>query len=455
MKPMSAAGHWCRAPLRAGASSPRTGNRGRPATIGRFVAVIRVHPFSAIRPTASRAAEVACEPYDVVTTSEARSLSEGRPASFLRVVRSELELPDSTDPYSEPVYERARANLEAMLAQSILLRDAEPSFYVYRLSVDGRRQSGLVACMDVEDYRSGRIRIHERTRPDKEDDRVRHILATRTHAEPVLLAVRNAPAFAALLSADMNERPLYHFVARDGVTHTLWRARHRAEYIDAFQETPLVYVADGHHRSAAADRVAREVDEGRAPRGEGDEHRRFPAVIFPAEQLKILPYHRIVKDLADRTPDAFLEALRRTGDVTPTALQAPESRGSVCIYLARRETPGPGRGRWYLWSPDPRTLEGRGPVERLDVSVLQDLVLEPLLGIRDPRREARIGFVGGSAGPAELMRQVDAGTAAVAFSMFATAMDELLSVADAREIMPPKSTWFDPKLRSGLFAHRF
>lgn len=399
----------------------------------------------------------------MVTTAQARALAEGRPASFLRVVRSELELSDSNDPHADEVYARARTNLDALLAQGVLMRETEPSFYVYRLSVEGRRQAGLVACMDVEDYRAGRIRIHERTRPDKEDDRVRHILATRAHAEPVLLALQNAPGFASLLSADMNERPLYHFVARDGVTHTLWRSRLQAEYVDAFRESTVVYVADGHHRSAAADRVAREVDEGRAPRGEGEEHRRFPAVIFPAEQLVILPYHRLVKDLHGLTPAEFLEELRQRGSVTPTAASAPDQRGSVCVYLAQRSGQGAAgarggagaRGSWHLWRPDPKLLEGRDAVERLDVSILQELVLEPVLGIEDPRRDSRISFVGGSAGPAELMRQVDSGEAAVAFSMFATGMDELLAVADARQIMPPKSTWFDPKLRSGLFVHRF
>lgn len=398
---------------------------------------------------------MACEPYDVVTTAQARSLAEGRPASFLRVVRSELELPDSIDPYSSQVYERARENLEQLITQKVLLNEAEPSFYVYRLSVDGRRQSGLVACMDVDDYRAGRIRIHEKTRPDKEDDRVRHIVTTRAHAEPVLLAVRDAPSFASLLASDMNERPLHHFVARDGVTHSLWRSRHVAEYVDAFRETPIVYVADGHHRSAAADRVAREVDEGRAPKGQGEEHRRFPAVIFPAEQLVILPYHRLVKDLKGLSAAEFLDRLRQVGSVSPTAAPTPEARGAVCIYLAQRTASGPGRGAWFSWRPDPKRLEGRDAVGRLDVSILQDLVLDPVLGIKDPRRDARIGFVGGSAGPGELTRQVDAGEAEVAFSMFATAMDELLAVADANQIMPPKSTWFDPKLRSGLFVHRF
>lgn len=417
--------------------------------------MIHVHPFPALRPAASRAAEVACEPYDVVTTREARTLAEGRPASFLRVVRAELELEESVDPHSEQVYARSKQNLEQLQTQGVLLTEAEPSFYIYRLSVDGRRQAGLVACMDVEDYRSGRIRIHERTRPDKEDDRVRHMLTTRAHAEPVLLAARDAPSFASTLAADMNDRPLYHFVARDGVTHTLWRSSRVAEYIDAFRETPIVYVADGHHRSAAADRVAREVDEGRAPRGAGEEHRRFPAVIFPAEQLVILPYHRLVKDLNGLTPAVLLDRLRLVGTLTPTATPAPESRGSVCMYVAQRDAIGPGRGTWFIWRPDAKRLEGRDAVGRLDVSVLQDLVLDPILGIKDPRRDARIGFVGGSAGPGELTRQVDSGEAAVAFSMFATGMSELLAVADADQIMPPKSTWFDPKLRSGLFVHRF
>ena len=417
--------------------------------------MIRVHPFAAVRPTPSRAAEVACEPYDIVTTEEARKLAEGKPGSFLRVVRSEIELADSVDPHSDEVYARAGDNLEAFIRQGTLICDEKPGFYVYRLCAEGRRQAGLVACMDVEDYRTGRIRIHEKTRPDKEDDRVQHMLATRSHAEPVLLAVRDAPGFSSLLAADMNERPLYHFVARDGVTHTLWHAKHHAEYPDAFRDTTVVYVADGHHRSAGADRVAREVDEGRAPRGEGEQHRRFPAVIFPAEQLVILPYHRLVKDLGGLSAKEFLERLRACGTVAPTTNTSPDSRGGACIYLAQRPDAGSGRGTWFEWRPNPSSLEGRDAVARLDVSLLQDLVLEPILGIKDPRRDSRISFVGGSAGAAELMRQVDSGAAAVAFSMFATGMDELLAVADARQIMPPKSTWFDPKLRSGLFLHRF
>lgn len=426
-----------------------------PATLPGFRAVIRVHPFAAIRPASSRAAEVACEPYDIVTTAEARMLAEGKPASFLRVVRSELELPDSIDPHSDAVYERARSNLDRFLQQGTLIRDEKPGFYVYRLCAEGRRQAGLVACMDVDDYRTGRIRIHEKTRPDKEDDRVRHMLATRSHAEPVLLAVRDAPGFSSLLAADMNERPLYHFVARDGVTHTLWHAKHHAEYPDAFRDTTTVYVADGHHRSAGADRVAREVDEGRAPRSDGEEHRRFPAVIFSAEQLVILPYHRLVKDLAGMTTEAFLDRMRAVGTLSPTTNSAPDSRGSVCIYLAQRTDSGQGRGTWFHWRPNASAIEGRDAVARLDVSLLQDLVLAPILGIQDPRRDARLAFVGGSAGPMELMRQVDSGAVSVAFSMFATGMDELLAVADAKQIMPPKSTWFDPKLRSGLFLHRF
>ncbi|MFO0893827.1 MAG: DUF1015 family protein [Phycisphaerales bacterium] len=415
--------------------------------------MFRIHPFAAWRPPHHRVAEVACDPYDVISTAEARTLAEGKPASFLRVIRPELEMADDVDPHSAPVYERASRNFKAFIDQGVLQQDQTPGFYVYRLAKGGRRQAGLVACVDVDDYRRGIIRVHEKTRPDKEEDRVQHILATRSHAEPVYLAFRDDEAIVSMMMADMNERPLYHFLGGDGVTHTLWHARDPEAYRRAFARLPIVYVADGHHRSAAAERVAAAVEAGRAAPAADGSHAHFPAVLFPAGQLVILPYNRLVKDLNGLTPEAFLGRLAEVAQVVPTNHPEPGGPGRVCIYLSPR--PAQGKGRWHLIQFHPDARKGRDPVGRLDVSLLQDLVLAPILGIGDPRRDQRISFVGGSAGTGALVTAVDEGGAAVAFSMHPTAMEELLAVADAGGIMPPKSTWFDPKLRSGLFVHSF
>lgn len=395
-----------------------------------------VLPFRALRPRPEYAEEVASVPYDVVSTEEARALADGRPLSFLHVIRPEIGLPPGTDEHADEVYERGRHQLDLLAQSDAMLTEQEPALYVYRLEMDGRAQHGIFGLVSVAEYDAGLIVKHEETRPDKEDDRTRHILTQRAHAEPVMLTYRGHPRIDAAVRTTMQDAPLYDFTAVDGVRHTIWAMPDPADVTAAFAEVPRLYVADGHHRSAAASRAAREL-----PDVPGAQH--FLAVLFPVEEMRILPYHRVVYRLPEG-PEAFLEALRARFRVQDPAPKAPTLPGKVSIYL---------RGTWYgiaLAEPDDPS-----PAARLDVARLQEQVLGPLLGIEDPRRDPNIGFVGGIRGTAELERLVDEGRAAVAFSMYPTSPEELLAVSDAGELMPPKSTWFEPKLRSGLLVHRF
>lgn len=411
--------------------------------------MIRIHPFAALRPPAEHAAEVASDPYDVISTEEARERAAGKPRSFLHVVRSEIDLPVDTDCHAAEVYERADRNLRQMIAAGSLVRDPAPRLYLYRQIREGRAQTGVVCCVETEQYRSGEIRKHEKTRPDKEDDRTRHLLATACHAEPVFLCFRDRDHGGATLASRMAAdaaaaATLFDFTAADGVRHTGWAVSDPAPYLAAFRSLDLLYIADGHHRSAGADRAAAASQSRNPAHAGGEEYGRFLAVVFPHDQLRILPYNRVVKDLNGLSPAAFLDRLKTVGDLKPSVAGEPEARGAVRVFVA---------GSWWsLTFPEP-SIDRRDPIASLDVSLLQDRVLAPILGIGDPRTDSRIEFVGGIRGCAELERR--AGTAGVAFSMHATSPDELLAVADAGEIMPPKSTWFEPKLRSGLFVHEF
>ena len=415
--------------------------------------MIRLHPFRALRPPHDLAAEVASDPYDVISTEEARQRAEGRPRSFLHVVRSEIDLPPHTDCHAPEVYRTADTNLQAMIAAGTLVRDAVPSLYLYRQVRAGTAQLGLVGCVEVAQYRSGEIRKHEKTRPDKEDDRTRHLIATACHAEPVFLCFRDqavdgrAPGggtLAARMAAEARGTPLFDFVAPDGVVHTGWPVSDPRPYVEAFGRLDRLYIADGHHRSAGADRAAAAcAAAGSSPRSDA-EYGRFLAVIFPHDQLRILPYNRVVKDRHGLTNAAFLERLRGVGEVRPAAAGTPARRGEVLVFVD---------GAWWSLVFPEASIDRTDPIASLDVALLQDRVLAPVLGIGDPRTDARIEFVGGIRGSDELERR--AGSAGVAFSMHPTSADELLAVADADQIMPPKSTWFEPKLRSGLFVHEF
>lgn len=409
--------------------------------------MLRIRPFKAVRPVPNVAAQVASVPYDVVNTAEARELAKGVPHSFLHVVRSEIDLPPDTDPYDDQVYARARANLQQFMKDGVLTREVQPQMYLYRQVFNHISQIGLVCCCHIDDYIQDVIKKHEKTRKDKEDDRTRHVLETNSHAEPVFLAYRDVPEIDDLVHNDTNSRPLFHFVAMDKVTHTVWTVRNPQMYINAFQTIPGVpcaYIADGHHRSASAVRAGAERRKANPNHTGNEEYNWFLTVLFPASQLHIMAYNRAVKDLKGLSPAEFLKKLATVGKLTATTNPVPVHAGSVCLYVD---------GAWHVLEFDPKTIDRKDPIDSLDVSLLQDRVLTPILGVGDPRTDKRIDFIGGMRGTAELERRVKSGEMAVAFSLFPTTIDQLISVADAGHIMPPKSTWFEPKLRSGLVVH--
>lgn len=412
---------------------------------------LRIRPFVAVCPRPEKASQVASVPYDVVDTAEARRLAEGKPLSFLHVVRSEIDLPESVGPYDDAVYARARENFRRLLDEGVLVRDEKPGMFIYRLVGPGRdgepgqMQFGLVCCCHVDDYMNDVIKKHEKTRQDKEDDRTRHILELNAHAEPVFLTYRERGEIDGLVARDINDRPLFHFNAPDGVTHTVWRVSDARAYVEAFADVPVAYIADGHHRSASAARAGAERRAGNANHTGEEEYNWFLAVLFPHTQLRILPYNRVVRDLAGKTAAQVLDALAGVGALERGSGQRePERAGSVCVYLD---------GGWHTLRFAAETIDYSDPIGSLDVALLQERVLGPVFGIGDPRTDERIDFVGGIRGVDELERRVDSGRDAAAFSMYATSIEQLLEVADAGLVMPPKSTWFEPKLRSGLFVH--
>ena len=398
-----------------------------------------IFPFAALRPAPQAAAAVAAVPYDVVTTEEARALASGYPLSFLHVSRAEIDLPPGTDPHSDPVYERAAENFADLRARAPLVEEQTSMLYVYRLQMGSHTQTGMAACFSLDEYDQGLIKKHEKTRPDKEDDRTRHMLAISAQTGPVLLTYRASSAIDGLVERTAGESPLFDFTAPDGVRHTLWTVAvaDADAIVESFKQIQALYIADGHHRAASAARTRRALDG----RGSG-EHDRVMAVAFPDKQMQILPYHRVVKDLNGLTNDQFLDALRRQLTVTENTPDTPNRKGLATIYLA---------GRWYGLEFGSTTVSDAAA--SLDVSRLQDTVLGPILGIHDVRTDKRIDFVGGSRGPAELKRLVDGGHAAVAFALYPVTVGDLMTIADAGGIMPPKSTWFEPKLRDGLLSH--
>ncbi|MCM2269111.1 MAG: DUF1015 family protein [Thermoanaerobaculia bacterium] len=403
-----------------------------------------ITPFRALRPAADLAPRVSSVPYDVVSTDEARALADGEPLSFLRVTRSELELDPAADPYAAEVYDRARGNLERLKADDALVTDPDPTLYVYRLTMGDHVQTGVAGGFSIDEYEQNRIKKHEATRRVKEDDRTRHVVTLRAQTGIVFLTYRASAAVDAAVAAVTAHAPLYDFVAADGVAHQVWKApaAERDLLAAAFAAVPDLYIADGHHRAASAWRARAELRAGRAPHppaaGAGDLDT-FLAVAFPDDQVRILPYHRVVKDLGDRRGEdlvADLESRFRFVDGPPQ----PERPGCVGLYVG---------GRWRTFVLD-EAPAGAAAAERLDCERLSRQVLAPLLGIEDLRTDARIDFVGGIRGTAELERWVDSGRAAAAFAMFPVAVADLFAVSDAGESMPPKSTWFEPKLRDGL-----
>ena len=402
-----------------------------------------IYPFRALRPQPADASRVAAVPYDVVNTDEARALADDNPLSFLRVSRAELELDPGTNPYDEQVYERAARNFDA-LRKATFVVDDEPSVYVYRLRMGDRVQTGVAACVSLDEYDRDIIRKHERTRPDKENDRTRHMLALGAQTGPVFLTYRAASNIDGLVSRVASGEPIAAFTAADGVQHTVWRAAdaERGALVSAFRRVPLLYIADGHHRAASAARARTALREQQPGAGPDAEFARMLAVAFPHDQVHILPYNRIVKDLGALTADGFLDAVRERFEVG-AGPATPAQRGELAMYF---------QGAWHRLrphtAPDPADAIGS-----LDVSILQDQLLAPVLQIMDVRTDRRIDFIGGARGTAELERLVDSGKAAVAFSLYPVSVDDLMRVSDAGEIMPPKSTWFEPKLRDGLLIH--
>ena len=404
---------------------------------------MKTKPFTALRPAAGVAERLASVPYDVVDTAEARALAAGNSLSFLHVSRPEIDLPDGTDIYSDAVYAQAVRALEGLKGQGALASDPVPSYFAYRQVMGDHAQVGVVTCCHIDDYASDVIRKHEKTRQDKEDDRTRHVLELNANTGPVFLTYRDVEAVDAVVAATMAGAPLYDFTAPDGIRHTVWKVSPDggASLRALFDAVPVAYVADGHHRAKAAWRAGAERRAANPAHTGEEEYNWFLAVLFPASQLRILPYNRCVADLNGLSPEAFLARVREVFTVAESAPPAPAASRQVSMYMG---------GRWYGLSWPAFDAD---PVAQLDVSVLQERLLGPVLSIGDPRTDRRISFVGGIRGTDELERRVDSGRSAVAFSMAPVTVGQMMAIADAGQIMPPKSTWFEPKLRSGLLVH--
>ena len=406
--------------------------------------MLRVRAFQGLRPASHLVSSVACVPYDVVDRAEAKALAEGNSSSLLHVDRAEIDLPDSVNPYSDEVYELARKNFQRMQTDGTLLRESAPCLYLYQQKMGSHVQTGIAAVCHIEDYELDIIKKHEKTRRDKEDDRTHLIGTLSANTGPVFLTYRDSRNIDQAVDAIKREEPLYDFVAPDGIQHTVWRVKEPVDIVDDFSKIPVAYVADGHHRTASAVRVGRERRQANPHHAGDEDYNWFLCVLFPATQLQILPYNRCILDLHGRSPAEFLEEVQARFKVEKAESAIPPRSGEARMYL---------EGAWHRisWQVE----EQSDPISRLDVTVLQEGLLAPILGIDDPRTSKRIDFVGGIRGAAELEQRVESGRAAVAFSMYPTTVPQLMDIADAGQIMPPKSTWFEPKLRSGLFIHTF
>ncbi len=406
-----------------------------------------VRPFKGVRPTPALAEKVAALPYDVMNSDEAREMVAGNPYSFLHVDKAEIDLDKSIDLYDQKVYNKAAENLNKMIGEKVLIQDEKPCFYIYRLTMNGRSQTGLVACTSIDEYLNGLIKKHELTRADKEADRIRHVDITNANTGPIFLTYRSNKEIVETINNWANDKKaVYDFTAEDGIKHEAWVIDDEAvisKIQEAFSKVSSLYIADGHHRNASAVKVGLMRREQNPSYDKEAEFNFYLSVIFPDEQLYIMDYNRILKDLNGISQAELMEKLSQKFDISPSENGKPEKLHSFGMYIGNK---------WYMLEAKPEIIVD-DPIEALDVSILQKHVLAPLFDIDDPRTNKRIDFVGGIRGLAELERRVGSGEMAVAFSMFPTSIDELLSVADADKIMPPKSTWFEPKLRSGLFIH--
>ena len=411
-----------------------------------------VRAFRAVRPTPELAGQVAALPYDVMNSEEARQMVVGNPHSFLHVDKAEIDLDPSVDLYDTRVYEKARDNLNEMIAKGVFIQDETPCLYIYKQVMNGRAQIGIVGCTAVDDYRNNVIKKHELTRADKEQDRINHVDYCDANTGPIFLTYRAREAVDSLVAEVMAaKQPVYDFTSDDGISHTVWVMDDPAQVDTVCREfagIESLYIADGHHRSASAVRVGMKRRDAKPDYDGSEEFNYFLSVIFPDNQLYIMDYNRIVKDLNGYTKEQFLGKISEKFTVTPYlggGVLKPEKKHTYGMYL---------EGAWLLLEAKPGTYDINDPVAQLDVSILQNNLLSPILGIGDPRTDKRIDFVGGIRGLQTLADRVDSGEMAVAFSMYPTTMDDLMDIADAGAIMPPKSTWFEPKLRSGLFIHK-
>ncbi len=413
------------------------------------MAVIR--PFKALRPSKDKAQIVASVPYDVVNKDEAKEQAKGNPLSFLRVTRSEIELNNGVDAYSKEVYKKAKENLDRLKKEAPLIADDVPHFYLYRLEMNGRAQVGIAATFSVDDYENDIIRKHEKTRREKEDDRTNHIITTEAQTGVVFLTYRDVDAINKIVSDTMKQnKPEYDFVSSDGIDHTVWVVpeKYNKPIIDEFKKIKYLYIADGHHRAASAARARNVKKTGNKNHTGNEEYNYFISVIFPAGQLHIMPYNRIVADLNKLSKEEFLNRISEKFIVEKSAKKEPGDRGNYGMYLG---------GEWYMLKVRDSVLASsslsNSVTETLDVSILQDFLLNPVLNIDDPRTNKRIDFIGGIRGTKELEKLVNLGKAEVAFSLYPVTLNDLMKISDAGEIMPPKSTWFEPKLRDGLLVH--
>lgn len=404
----------------------------------------RIKPFQAIRPTQQAAADVASVPYDVVNREEAVALAEGNSSSFLHVVRPDIDLPADTNPYADEVYSTARKNLDRLIAEGVLVRDTDECLFVYRQIMNGVAQTGVVCCCHIDDYENNLILKHEKTRQGKEDDRTRHVQTLNAHAGPVFLTYRDVDIINTLVAEASATDPVYDFTASDGVQHTVWKVADTQAYVDGLSAVPSFYVADGHHRSASAWRAGAERKAANPNHTGEEEYNWFLTVLFPAGELNILAYNRIIKDLNGQSVEDVVNKLSEVGTVEKTDNPVPDSAASFCFYLG---------GDWYRLTVPADSINHDDAIESLDVALLEQRVLQPIFGIGDVRTDSRIDFVGGIRGTGELEKRVSSGDWACAVSMYPTSIEQLMGVSDADQIMPPKSTWFEPKLRSGLLTH--
>lgn len=410
-----------------------------------------VKPFRGLRPDKKIADKLSCLPYDVMNSKEASQMAEGNPYSFLHITRAEIDLDENIDPHSKAVYDKSIENFQKFQDEKFLVKDSKPKFYIYAQTMDGRTQYGIAGAAFCEDYQNGIIKKHELTRPDKEDDRMVHIKTINANAEPVFLSYRAVPEIDTIVSGIVNsQKPEYDFISNDGFGHKFWvivsdETNKKIEKLFA-EKVPALYVADGHHRTAAAARVGLE-KKAQNPNHKGnEEYNYFLAVIFPDNQLKIMDYNRVIKDLNGLSDEEFLEKLSKSFEISDKGneVYAPKKLHEFSMYLS---------GKWYKLSAKEGTFENSDPIGVLDVTILTKQVLEPLLDIKDLRTSKRIDFVGGIRGLKELKRRVDNGEMKCAFALYPVSMSQLLNIADTGNIMPPKTTWFEPKLRSGLVIH--